>query len=417
MNLIGKGTYSDVFETKDKIIVKHMYFLNEDNELDYETGKFIQPEIKEPNLREVCFLSTIENCPYFTEIIKVNREDEFLVLYQKNKGINLDDFSKIVSYEKKIAFLPHLLLELSKILLLLKSANIAHRDIKSTNICINDDKKISLIDFGLIHPLYKDVNDGFNDNKYFFHDPDFDNKNIDYKFDMYSLGKTIYVYLTNNYSKNFNINNLDKFEKDISPEIFNAWKSMFSNNDRITPEKLYSILCPEKFEMKIIYKKYNIDKNLQALIDANSKIDINSKMLYILAEWMIDVLSFEDLFEELFIHSIQIVLRYISIKNIDRTKLQLLGTSSMYLSAILNNSNLNHILLSKMTQGAFTPKKVVKFADIVSKKLNYEIYPYIKLYRDELSNEKLSNEKLSKKQMKEKYLDKENKRLKEICFD
>lgn len=383
---IGKGAYGSVFETPEKTIIKKMKFIEGD-------------EIVEPNLREICFLATIKNTPYFSEFIKVEKKDNDILLHQKYKGTSLKSLSRSQTFDERKRFFPTLIRELAKILCILKNLNVVHRDIKDANICV-DDNKISLIDFGLIKTVNKNqVFDGYNGTEYNRDLKVDDEDKIDWKYDMFSSGSTLFTYLKGSYPE---IVDIYEFKKDVDSSVFEAWLSMFKA-DRITPEELLEIVDNDNEKVESVeYKTYIIHSEIK---DQLGKI--KKSMLYVLVDWMIDVLSKAGTY--LVKYGIHLFLRYLNkVSNKPKPNdLQLVVSSVIYLTGILNNNcYLSPQTISILTADTFTASQIMEYAGVIASELEYEIYPFG--FEDEAS--------LSKNKTKNIYLDSNQRDLHSSCF-
>lgn len=105
-----------------------------------------------------------------------------------------------------------------------------------------------------------------------------------------------------------------------------------------------------------------------------NQIDINSKMRFIIIDWMDQVCRKFKLNQETLYLSINILDRFLSIKNILRTNLQLVGITSILISAKFEEDW--HGVISdfvSITDNAYTKNDIIKMEYEILSTLNFDI--------------------------------------------
>lgn len=206
-----------------KLIINYkIYFVKANNNNNEINKKLIQNEIIKYNV-----LSDIENIP---KILKYDIEKKWYIMYEYIDGLNLDKI-KNLTYREKIK----ILIKICEILEKFHERNIAHCDIKPSNVLIDKKNNLYLIDLGTCT--------NFNDICYYgsFRYCSLEQlkgNEVNQNFDIYSLGILMYELLigTNPFSN-------------IQKEEINSFKEK-NDNILLIHNK---ITIPESFQ-QIIYK-------------------------------------------------------------------------------------------------------------------------------------------------------------------
>jgi serine/threonine protein kinase len=149
------------------------------------------------NLREVCFLSTYNQVPFITEMVRceIDKDKDIINLYMKNAGETLRNLCKKLNMKYRIKLVPVLLTQFSRILIWMKEENIIHGDIKPANICIDNNLFVRLIDWGFVQKVYK--GNVYTNGTPIFSEPEaFHNKRIDHESEMFAFGISICYFLS-----------------------------------------------------------------------------------------------------------------------------------------------------------------------------------------------------------------------------
>lgn len=247
---IGSGSYGVVHRIDANVIEKRMPLFN---------GSTFMHR----NFKEIIFLKSF-SAPFIPKILDIRISSTQLFIYENYCGITLDKFAYTLPYIRRLAILPSLISQMARILIWLKRHNIAHMDIKPSNLCIDKEGILHLIDFGLVGPVNK------NSAKYtgttLFGDPFAidESRKISYEYDMFGMGTSLLAFLNkgqpseieweriqNMYLKDgqdeiykllklsHHCKNLENFNQGI--EIFELIRSMIilDENRRIKPFDLY----------------------------------------------------------------------------------------------------------------------------------------------------------------------------------
>ena len=175
---IGRGRYSDVYEGKDlktseKVVIK-----------------ILKPITKIKIIREICVLKTLKKCPNIVEITDVIKEkdsDIYIIIFKSISGIELKNCYLNISPDD-------LKLYMYKIIQCMEYAHskgIMHRDIKSTNIAINNETKdLNIFDWGLSDFYIKDYKYTLTIGSRYYKAPELlmEYKKYDFSIDMWSVG-------------------------------------------------------------------------------------------------------------------------------------------------------------------------------------------------------------------------------------
>ena len=263
-DIIGRGGFGNVYKaldltTNEYVALKQIFFNND--------------EEKSLIINEVNLMESIDSC-YSIKLIDKYKKGKYYNLVMELCDDNLYNYVQ-KNGKVKIEIIQKILVQLNDVLRLMKSKNMNHRDIKPENILIKyinkNDFIIKLSDFGLGKQL--------NSKKFFtsnvgtgiFKAPEVENKNYNYKADLYSIGIVLYyLYFgeypirerKNDYENNEIkdiINNL--LEKDCTKRL--DWNNYINHPFIINYFNKYlniNIFNDEKYELSEIYypskKKY-----------------------------------------------------------------------------------------------------------------------------------------------------------------
>ena len=234
-------------------------------------------------LKEIYFLVLLKNQKYFTKLYKFLLSDEsddkkMIFLIFKETTISLKNC--FISTESNKLNIRKIFYQITFGLYTLHFNNIIHCDIKTSNIAINEDQEISIIDFG--SAFYK--GEKVKEYTLSYAAPEYlddTEKEIDEKYDMWSLGVLlIELFLKTNFFENDNPN--DGEENKIENQLrfiiskFGKDKNMPKDqiNDLINGNSSDGLLDNEENE---IHKAVN-DKDALELI--NNLLVLNPKKRY-----------------------------------------------------------------------------------------------------------------------------------------
>ena len=191
LNLIGKGSYAQVFKYFDKYYAKSFALKRANKDLDKkELSRF---NLEYDQMRAL-------NSPYVLEVFGYNKEKNEYVLEFMDSS--LDDYilknnTKLTSQERS-----RLCAQIIKAFLYIHSKNILHRDISPKNILLkiyDDVVVVKIADFGLVKVVDSNLTSLNTNFKGYFNDPGlvvegFDKYNILHE--TYALTRIIYYVLT-----------------------------------------------------------------------------------------------------------------------------------------------------------------------------------------------------------------------------
>ena len=243
MKELSHGVYGKVYHCNDDTVIKLV------DKLNSKKTRFCRQ-----NLQEAVFLSHFKH-PNIVRLKNINIEGDNVHMYLEKCDVSLYDFIKETRIEDRIMYLPNILHQLLDALVYLHKKCLVHGDFKPDNIMINrQTKQVKLIDWGGLMTFrhYK-----YNDNictheycppegwtKLSTHHP------ITPKFDVWSLGLTLYFYLTGAYYYNF--------EKDDEENYIQELKTLSQNNEYLPFE--------DNIRTTLKKKKIDIDEDMIRLM-------------------------------------------------------------------------------------------------------------------------------------------------------
>ena len=175
---IGRGRYSDVYEGTDKKTSKKVVL------------KLLKPITKIKIIREICVLKTLKECPNIVEITDVIKEKDseiYCIICKSISGIELRNCYLNISPSD----LKQYMYKIIQCLEYAHSKGIIHRDIKSTNIAINQEtKELNIFDWGLSDFYIKDYKYTLTIGSRYYKAPELlmEYKKYDFSIDMWSVG-------------------------------------------------------------------------------------------------------------------------------------------------------------------------------------------------------------------------------------
>ena len=261
---IGRGRYSDVYEgleknTSNKVVIK-----------------LLKPITKIKIIREICILQTLKKCPNIveiTDVIKENNSDIYCIICKSISGIELKNCYLNISPSD----LKNYMHKIIQCLEYAHSKNIIHRDIKSTNIAINQEtKELNIFDWGLSDFYIKDYKYTLTIGSRYYKAPELlmDYKKYDFSIDMWSVGclfGAILFQIDYLFKGDSNQDQLIRIAKQFGYEEITKFLEKYQG-DCFVPAKI-------KNKMKDFVKKANWDEY------------INEKNKYLISDDALDLLN------------------------------------------------------------------------------------------------------------------------------
>jgi casein kinase II subunit alpha len=266
---IGRGRYSDVYEGIDKKTSKKVVL------------KLLKPITKIKIIREICVLKTLKECPNIVEITDVIKEKDseiYCIICKSISGIELRNcYLNITPSDLK-----QYMYKIIQCLEYAHSKGIIHRDIKSTNIAINQEtKELNIFDWGLSDFYIKDYKYTLTIGSRYYKAPELlmEYKKYDFSIDMWSVGCLFGAILfqidflfkgssnqdqLEKISKHFGYEEIEKFLNKYQGDCFLA--SKFKNKMKDYTKKSWDEYINEK-------NKYLISDDALDLLDKLLEID------------------------------------------------------------------------------------------------------------------------------------------------
>lgn len=391
----NEGAYGKVKIIDDNTVVKICDKLNND-----------KTNYCKQNLQECVFLTLFKNA-YIIGLNKIEITKDNLNIYLDRGDSTLYEYIVNTPRVERLKNLDNILYQLVYVLCVIHKNEFIHGDIKPNNIIYNSKtKQIKLIDFGGIC--------SFRLKNYHrpictpsFCPPEgwkqLEINCINDKFDVWSLGMTLYFYLTRRYLLDFKddktldyVNefkhsietfyhhNIDDIRHLISPRMFNLMKKMLMYNpkDRISTSELYNDKIFKDF------KKENITKlNLEFEYDYFNLYKFGSNHWKFRTE-LIEILykfSYDLNILEYITLAVYIIDKYTAISNeklFSRNYKYILSASLIIVSNLISSKNIKfndlksifNINLNKLPQK--NKIIIIKNIDSILSKLNFNVYTH-----------------------------------------
>jgi serine/threonine protein kinase len=368
-----------------------------ENSINKSMKLYTNKYIENSNINECIFLSTFKDIPFITQIKKITIESDTINLEQKYAGKTLKDFSEEISYVERIKLFEILMVQMARFLIWTKQINVAHMDIKPANICIDENRFLTFIDWGFVSPVHKFSPEyhgttSYGDPSYFKKD-----KKCSYQYDMFGCAMTLYSFISKKFIEfpsdnewEFNYENiyshlkLDLYKPDFityeKDEIFSIFERMLDPNEstRITPLNLYTNkLFRDYWEIYPLYNNSYLEEPI--VINNLGNNNINNRMMGILLDWLIKVCNRIST-EYLLGNTIKLMYRYLNNnKNaeiIQRYNLQLFGCACLAIQMFINNDDYYYNKLVNLADKVFTLEDLHNMILNILKTLEYKVYPY-----------------------------------------
>ena len=259
---IGRGRYSDVYEGQEKKTSKKVVI------------KILKPITKIKIIREICILKTLKKCPNIveiTDVIKEQNSDIYCIICKSISGIELKNCYLGISPSD----LKNYMYKIIQCLEYAHSKNIIHRDIKSTNIAINQEtKELNIFDWGLSDFYIKDYKYTLTIGSRYYKAPELlmEYKKYDFSIDMWSVGclfGALLFQIDYLFKGDSNQDQLVKIAKQLGYEEINKFLEKYQGD----------CFLASKIKNKI--KGYN-RKNWDEFINEKNKYLINNEALDLL---------------------------------------------------------------------------------------------------------------------------------------
>jgi len=263
-------------------------------------------------------------------------------------------------------------------------------------LCINNDGRLSLIDWGCVTPVHEHSLRTCGTHVYADQSYVMTNKKATYAYDMFSMGLTLLFVLN---QKELQIGLFDTFDKcgwtqrviddlvDVGhhakmyPDgqvMIDLIRKMLQidENRRLTPIELYGNRTFKNLWVNYPLSEACLIEELPVKdIDAVRQPQINDKMMSIVIEWLIYFDRQHYLHAPLG-HAIKLMYRFLGVKQINGQQLQLIGSCCLYLSAIIQYSYT--ISLSSFvndSDDSYSQQEYLDTVRLILETLDWKIYP------------------------------------------
>ena len=203
------------------------------------------------------------------------------------------------------------------------------------------------------------------------------------------IASTSTKYSNNNSKLSLDSNNINKNSNQISYGtnlIFYPMKNSFNNNFNISPQKIFEYNFNSNSEY-ISYTGEYLDEIYNNLLSDEEELkyrpkmgymtwqsDINEQMRAILIDWLVEVHYRFRLKSETLFQTVWIIDTYLSLVEITRAKLQLLGIASLLISCKSNEIYYPHLNeFTDITDGAYIKNELIEMEKKVLKILDFNI--------------------------------------------
>lgn len=133
---IGSGTYGNVYRIDSNTVRKDCSIVSED-----------LCNIETTTIREIVFLSTYSH-PHIRGVNLIEFMDLKVSMYMPEGGVPLNEWVKNTTLTQRLVIIPRIVAQICSVLSYLESMDMSHGDLKPSNILINSDNDIKIIDWG-----------------------------------------------------------------------------------------------------------------------------------------------------------------------------------------------------------------------------------------------------------------------------
>lgn len=386
---IGQGGHGIVYKTSSAMVRKVSLWYEE------EYG------LSDSAIREICFLRSFSH-PNILKLHKVNKTGDEISMSMPYAGKSFQDWVVSEKLEYILASLPYIVFQIAQTLQFLEKYNICHSDIKPSNILIDSNNKLSLIDWGAVS-----FNPRVNRTclcTYIFAAPELLEKGIQSpKADIYSLGLLIKFAMHKKYQFSPFLRKQEIIHQYAKHRVIYNRVGLHAKNYFI-PEKLRPF-----FEKCKVFLKYNPTQRpsaseiyaweeFSAFKKDNFSYGVIPFIPVIKNGWdMIEngaylrrtIISWinEGIYRiirtdpVLFMHTAYLLDRYIGEYHatIDMEKIRLIAISCAILTFCMYNQHSEYDIVYKWCKNMFSPQAVQQSVWDVFEKLNYQIHlePFI----------------------------------------
>lgn len=398
---IGNGSYGNVYHTlennKEKNVVKVCEI--------YQNAHFTE-ELVCGNIVECIFLQSLKKTfndtlsDYFPIIKKIKQDDNYFYFTMSYCGPDLDNFRKRVGNNKILEYIPSIMCQLSRILIILKSMSVMHFDIKPANICVDEFNKVRLIDFNLLTHI--NANSANIEGSSSFTDPYYCNFKNNATFvrdnDMFSCGMVLLFLITGGYVDGDKIvdfttdSQLYEFlHFDILYEEFPKFReyldlcwSMISLENRISRNNLYKHRLFNE-----IRKNYPVKIKKQYFEITNNFLEIDSSKIDSTLEYYYEanIKLFYQMYTKLGIQNfsvfgMKLYLKILTIYPItlDFLKVNKLSIVTIYIVSIIFQQYLNKRELMELSSIVYSDETIQKEVLFCLELLDYNVFPLCDIY-------------------------------------
>ncbi len=381
---LGEGSYGKVYLINENLIVKSMEYVDEDGY-----------DLIENNIKELCFLTQYRyGFMIDLKCIELPRENEFKA-HIKNAGMSLDKVIHTKLYDKMMEDINYVVYQIILAFKTFEEHDIIHGDLKPANIGIDDNLKITILDWGSVSLNTKTKDNlkkgtvifrpSYETGKIMFREKIYTDEPISLKNDIYSIGLCIIYLFQKSYSemysrsanKNFKINLNDIIDVELKEIVDNMISVDYDK--RLLASELYNKPIFDKYKPPRYSEINNFKMKVKEIDYINpdymsNRIDITLKMRTILIGWIHEVYK-QFKYLNSFILSCYLIDLYLTKEVLESKKLQLLCMGCMYIAILMiNHHNLRAEDLVKLTAKAYDFKDFKTIILKILTALNFIVY-------------------------------------------